>query len=321
MYASCSVKLDGEALKGIGALQHLQQLILIDNPLRTAAYLNPLPPNLTALTLQGGGAFSQSLADRRVDVSAALSKPAQHRSTTDSSGTSMPGGNLLALNLCDMDLHEPSLVSSLTSLTALDTSGLHCQKPSDLLAVLPCLRQLRYLDLSIKDGTHSYMLSSTRDKPVFDTDDFARLVYGCPDLEWLSVAAMPGQHNPWGAQQEPLPCSLLALQGATRLTSLTLWANERLQDTHLTELVTLTGLHFLSMRKPGCSITDAGVQALTQLTGLTRLVIDASDARRVSKQVANGYRRCVRSRAAVLRRPQRWVVLVGLDGLDCCCGA
>lgn len=214
----------------------------------------------------------------------------------------MPGGSLLALHMCDMDLHEPSALSSLTSLTALDASGLHCQKPSDLLAVLPCLRQLRYLDLSPKQSTStfSYFPTSNRDKPSLDTEDFARLVSGCPDLEQLSVAAMPVQRNPWGFQQEPSPCSLLGLQGATRLTSLTLWVNTRLQDTHFAELATLAGLQSLTIYESGCFITDLGVKALTQLTGLTRLWIDASDAGGVSKQVATRHRRsvCIKSRSA-----------------------
>jgi hypothetical protein len=194
--------MDGEALKGISALQHLQQLILIDNPLRTASYLNPLPPNLAALTITGrredvsaSNAEESLLAQlftsqgRRVlvDVSAALSAQAQGDTTTDSTSAPVSGSNLLALHMAGVGFHEPFLLSSLTSLTALDASGINCQKPNDMLAVLPCLRRLRHLALSIHEPPRRYGCSHTT--PAFGTEDFARLVAGCPDLESLAVAA------------------------------------------------------------------------------------------------------------------------------------
>jgi hypothetical protein len=309
----------GEALKGVGALQHLQELILIGNPLRTAAYLNPLPPNLTALRLKDD---NPQRSYGRLDFSAALSKPAQGGNATDSSA-SMPqaGGNLLALHITDMDLREPSLLSSLTSLTALDANSVQFQKPRDLLAVLPCLRQLRHLDLSTKDSIACFAFGEsirTHDRPGLGTEDFARLVAGCPDLESIAVAAMP-QHYPWDFEQEP--CSFLGLQGATRLTRLTLWANERLQDTHFAELATLTGLKSLAVFECG-SITDAGVQELTQLTGLTHLLIDASGARKVSKQVASGFKGSVsiKSRSAQQVAAEVGCVCGELDSLNYCCG-
>lgn len=53
----------------MGALQHLKELVLIDAPLTTASYLNPLPPNLTKLTFEKQWHNSASL-----DLSAALCK-------------------------------------------------------------------------------------------------------------------------------------------------------------------------------------------------------------------------------------------------------
>jgi hypothetical protein len=72
------------------------------------------------------------------------------------------------------------------------------------------------------------------------------------------------------------------------LTSLTLCADERLQVTHMAELATLTGLQSLVIRNR--FITDASLQELTQLTGLTCLWIDTSQAGGNSKKGANGNR-------------------------------
>jgi hypothetical protein len=65
-----------------------------------------------------------------------------------------------------------------------------------------------------------------------------------------------------------------------------LWANKLLQDRHLAELATLTGLQFLEITGCGDSITDRGIQELTQLTALTSLRVDVNDARLVSEDVA-----------------------------------
>jgi hypothetical protein len=54
------------------------------------------------------------------------------------------------------------------------------------------------------------------------------------------------------------------------------------------ELATLTTLQSLDIQGCGASITDEGVQALTQLPYLTRLCVDAHSAAMVSMEVAPG---------------------------------
>jgi hypothetical protein len=186
-----------------------------------------------------------------------------------------------------MRLDEPAGLSSLTSLTALHACGLRSKKHHDLLDVLPSLHKLRYLDLSMKEKDCSESPRQYNDNcchPCLDTAALERLIYGCPELEWLSIAAPP----PVGGDQmqQPVPCSLLALQYGTRLTSLHLWANDRLQDSNLVELARVTSLQFLGIRATGRDITDMGVQELTQLTALTKLCLDTQDAPMVSKEVA-----------------------------------
>ena len=297
--------------------------MLLGNPLRTVSYLNPLPPSLTSLTIQGAEDGSSYGPQNRLDVSGALSKPAglgDPGKPTASSGTSATlGSSLLTLLIPGMDLQEPSVLSSFTALTALHARGLHSRKGRELLAVLPCLRKLCYLDLSIKHEQNfctipysSYYKMDSQHNPCLVTTDFERLVSGCPDLEWLSVAAMPWPEEPraeWNEEEGrwvrpeayPAPCSLLALQDATRLTSLSLWANQYLQDTHLAELATLTTLQSLQISGSGPFITDAGMQDLTQLTTLNRLRVEAHYAKLLSKEmVHNSVTRCSGSRVVYL---------------------
>lgn len=316
-----SSRMEGQALNGIGVLQHLQELVLIGNPLRTVSYLTPLPPSLISLTLQGAERVDCSFGPfNRLDVSEALSKPAglgDPGKPTASSGTSATlGSSLLALQIPGMDLEEPSVLSTFTGLTALHARDLHSRKGRELLAVLPCLRKLRYLDLSIKHA-HSfcnipYYKLDSQHYPCLVTADFERLVSSCPDLEWLSVAAMPWPEEPraeWNDEQGrwvrpeayPEPCSLLVLQDATRLTSLSLWANQYLQDSHLAELATLTTLQSLQISGSGRFITDAGMQEFTQLTALTRLQVEAKYAKLLSKEmVHNAVTRCSDNRVVYL---------------------
>lgn len=298
--------MQSESLEGVGVLQHLQKLVLMGNPLRTASYLNPLPQNITTLNLTSG---SSRLHNPRLDFSAVLSQhtpqqmqDAYTRNPAGSINVSTSGGRLLSLDISGVDLHEPSVLSNLTRLTALHAACLHSRKRAELLAVLPCLCTLRHLDLAIKEQYGSYFPCDYNSKlcnPCFGTADLKRLVSGCPELEWLSVSVMPRRtpapYDPLGAlygvlppppPAQPEPCSLLPLQDATRLTSLTLWANKLLQDSHLTELATLTGLQFLETTGCGDSITDRGIQELTQLTALTSLRVDVNDARSVSEDVA-----------------------------------
>jgi hypothetical protein len=125
--------------------------------------------------------------------------------------------------------------------------------------------------------------------PSFDTADLISLVVGCRDLEMLSIAVFSRPILPNGqwSTAVPKPCSLVALHDATRLTSLALWANKLLQDSHLAELAALKSLQCLNIQGSGHRITDLGVQELTQLTALTSLRVDARDAVMVSKEVAN----------------------------------
>lgn len=186
-----------------------------------------------------------------------------------------------------MRLDEPAAFSSLTSLTALHACGLRSRKPRDLLDVLSCLHKLRHLNLSMEKRSTSASPLQHNDNsrhPYLDTAAFEGLVNGCPDLEWLSVAASPPAAG--DAMQEPVPFSLLALHDATRLTSLKLWANQASQDSNLVELARVTSLKFLDICASGRDITDKGVQELTQLTALTELNLDTKDASMVSKEVA-----------------------------------
>lgn len=168
-------------------------------------------------------------------------------------------------------------------------------KPSELLAVVPCLPHLRYLDLSI-DSAYDDTRPNVFQNPSFATADLECLVAGCPDLEMPSIAVFPRRLSPNGqwSSAEVKPCSLVALQDATRLTSLGLWANKLLQDSHLAELAALKTLQSLNIQGSGHRITDLGVQELTQLTALTSLRVDARGAVMVSTEVANhqwGYSR------------------------------
>lgn len=246
----------GECLKGLGALQHLKDLVLIGNLLRTAEFLHPLPSSLTALRVQGGyGEYPT------VDCSAAFRQQAQHAESGSlpcSSNGPMPGSGLLSLNIVGQHLHQPSVLSCLTSLSALHTFGLHSSKPRELLAVLPGLSKLQHLDLSIVQSLGSYSNDVIRHGahvPCCHAADLERLVSGCRDLEWLSIAALPMPALTTGYWQRsvevPEPCSLLALQGATRLACLPLHANQHLQDSHLAELATLTTLRSLEIIKIG----------------------------------------------------------------------
>jgi hypothetical protein len=300
--------MEGPALKGIGVLQHLQELVLIKNPLSTASHLSPLPPSLTSLTIEGDpNGYS---GDCRADLSAALSLQMHLAGPGNPTGSSTtPANSLLSLQIPGMSLNEPSVLSTLTSLTSLDARGLRSNKPHQLSVVVPCLRKLRHLDIGItKTSEYSGIFGgsshSSRDNPCLVTADLERLVSGCPNLESLGIAAMPRPAAPrlegseetgctlLVSQQEP--CSLLPLQDVKRLTRLSLWANDLMQDSHLEELATLTRLQSLDICATGHLITDTGVQQLTQLTALTRLWIDAKHAYEVSNEVAStdsGYNR------------------------------
>jgi Leucine-rich repeat (LRR) protein len=177
--------MEGQALKGIGVLQHLQELVLISNPLRTVSYLTPLPPSLISLTLQRAERVDCSFGPfNRLDVSEALSKPAglgDPGKPTASSGISATlGSSLLALHIPGMDLEKPSVLSTFTGLTALHARDLHSRKGRELLALLPCLRKLRYLDLSIKHEqsfcNSPYYKLDSQHNPCLVTADFERLV-------------------------------------------------------------------------------------------------------------------------------------------------
>jgi hypothetical protein len=200
-----------------------------------------------------------------------------------------------------MDLHEPSGLSSLTSLIALHPHGLRSNKPREVImmavtaisTVLPCLRKLQHLDVGIQQTSdYAYNIDDHLHNPCFGTAELKSLVSGCPDLQWLSITVIPRPappHHLWVPQrvQEPEPCSLLPLQGATCVTKLTLWANKLLQDSHLADLATLPATpQSLHICASGALITDHGVQQLSQRTALTRLFVDARYARGVSFQVA-----------------------------------
>jgi len=208
---------------------------------------------------------------------------------------------LQLLDISDNCLNQPWVLRKFTDLTSLQAEGLRSKHPGKLVPTLCFLHNLRQLDIMPRNRGYERVVFR-RHPDYYDDDDpplrscvlssaqVALLAASCPGLEHLSFAALlPDFSNPHQdihrqRRQQldeanlpaagPQTCDLQSLQSMPCLTSLRFWALPRcLQGIHLTQLAALTGLQSLSVCEAGGSLTDHGIQSLTQLTVLTSLFI------------------------------------------------